>query len=136
MRSYPASNYMFKVNNRNSRTRCEICLKLTIKTPEWCHWHANWVWLISIKALKGSINLALWSIFQFGHKHWLKSRTSVNQNLLIDRKVKNLFWHMNGNYPSQKINWRKYEYFKKSSFIQVQKPFNSWIILALGYLGH
>ena len=26
--------YMFKVNNRNTRTRCEICLKLTIKTPE------------------------------------------------------------------------------------------------------
>ena len=29
---YPASNYMLKVNNRNTRTRCEICLKLTIKT--------------------------------------------------------------------------------------------------------
>ena len=37
---YPAGNYMFKVNNRNARTRCEICSKLTIKTPErrqWCH---------------------------------------------------------------------------------------------------
>ena len=33
----PAGNYMFKVNNRNTRTRCEICWKLTIKTPErWC----------------------------------------------------------------------------------------------------
>ena len=30
----PAGNYMFKVNNRNSRTRCEICSELTIKTPE------------------------------------------------------------------------------------------------------
>ena len=30
----PASNYMFKVNDRNTRTRCEMCLKLTIKTPE------------------------------------------------------------------------------------------------------
>ena len=29
-----AGNYMFKVNNRNNRTRCEICSKLTIKTPE------------------------------------------------------------------------------------------------------
>ena len=29
---YPAGNYMFKVNNRNTRTRCEICSKLTIKT--------------------------------------------------------------------------------------------------------
>ena len=25
---------MFKVNNRSTRTRCEICSKLTIKTPE------------------------------------------------------------------------------------------------------
>ena len=30
----PAGNYMFKVNNRNTRTRCEICSKLTIKIPE------------------------------------------------------------------------------------------------------
>ena len=28
---YPAGNYMFKVNNRNTRLRCEICSKLTIK---------------------------------------------------------------------------------------------------------
>ena len=25
---------MFKINNRNTRTRCEICSKLTIKIPE------------------------------------------------------------------------------------------------------
>ena len=31
---YPASIYLLKVNNRNTRTRCEICSKLTIKTPE------------------------------------------------------------------------------------------------------
>ena len=30
----PAGNYMFKVNNRNTRTRYEICSKLTIKTRE------------------------------------------------------------------------------------------------------
>ena len=34
----PAGNYMFKFNNRYARTRCEICLKLTIKTPERRHW--------------------------------------------------------------------------------------------------
>ena len=36
----PAGNYMFKVNNRNTTTRCEeICSKLTIMTPLascWC----------------------------------------------------------------------------------------------------
>ena len=26
--------YLFKDNNRNTRKKCEICLKLTIKTPE------------------------------------------------------------------------------------------------------
>ena len=30
----PANIYMFKVNNRNTTKRCEICPKLTIKTPE------------------------------------------------------------------------------------------------------
>ena len=30
--------YLFKVNNRNTRTRREICSKLTIKTPEWRQW--------------------------------------------------------------------------------------------------
>ena len=28
----PAKFYLFKVNNRNTRTRCQICSKLTIKT--------------------------------------------------------------------------------------------------------
>ena len=35
----PVGNYMFQVNKRNSRARCEICSKLTIKTPERHQWH-------------------------------------------------------------------------------------------------
>ena len=31
---YPAYIYLFKVNYRNTSKRCEICSKLTIKTPE------------------------------------------------------------------------------------------------------
>ena len=34
LKSNPAGIYLLKVNNRNTRTRCEICSKLTIKTPE------------------------------------------------------------------------------------------------------
>ena len=34
----PAGNYMLKVNNRNTRTMCEIFSKLTIKIPERGHW--------------------------------------------------------------------------------------------------
>ena len=32
-RIFPANIYLLKVNNRNTRKRCEICSKLTIKTP-------------------------------------------------------------------------------------------------------
>ena len=38
--SQPASIYLLKVNNRNTRTKSEICSKLTIETseqPQWCH---------------------------------------------------------------------------------------------------
>ena len=42
LKPFPAGIYLLKVNNRNTRTKCEICSKLTIKTPErrlasfWC----------------------------------------------------------------------------------------------------
>ena len=37
-----ASIYLFKVNNENSRAMCEICSKITIKTPERHQWHQLW----------------------------------------------------------------------------------------------
>ena len=33
-KNYPVSNHMFKIDIENTRTRCEICSKLIIKTPE------------------------------------------------------------------------------------------------------
>ena len=35
----PVNIYLFKVNNTNTATRCDIYSKLTIKTPERRHWH-------------------------------------------------------------------------------------------------
>ena len=32
--TFPAGIYLFEDNNGNTRTMCEICSKLTIKTPE------------------------------------------------------------------------------------------------------
>ena len=37
LRRYPASIYLFKVNNRNTRKWCEICSKLPIKRLERRH---------------------------------------------------------------------------------------------------
>ena len=45
----PPSNYMFKVNNRNIRTRCEICSELTMKTPERRHWCRSGVFFVNFE---------------------------------------------------------------------------------------
>ena len=38
-----------KVNNRNSRTRCEIYSKSTIKTPERRKWHRSGVFIVNFE---------------------------------------------------------------------------------------
>ena len=38
---------MFKVDNRNTRARCEICSKLTIKTPERRQLHRSVVFILN-----------------------------------------------------------------------------------------
>ena len=40
--------YMFKVNNRNTRTRCEISSKLTGKTLERRHWRRSSVFIVKL----------------------------------------------------------------------------------------
>ena len=35
-KNIPSWYFLFKVNNGNATTTCEICSKLTIKTPELC----------------------------------------------------------------------------------------------------
>ena len=45
---FPAGIYLLKVNNRNNRTRCEICLKLTVKTSEQRQWRRFGVILVSL----------------------------------------------------------------------------------------
>ena len=45
----PAYNYMFKINNRNTRKKCEIFSKLTIKTPERRHWRRSGVFIVNFE---------------------------------------------------------------------------------------
>ena len=42
---------MFKVNNKISRTRCEICPKLTIKTPERRHYRLSGVFIVNFEQI-------------------------------------------------------------------------------------
>ena len=43
------STYMLKVNDRNSRTRCEISSELTIKTPEQRQWRRSGVIVVNFE---------------------------------------------------------------------------------------
>ena len=45
----PAKIYLFKDSNRNTRKRCEICSKLTVKTPEWRQWRRSGVFIVNFK---------------------------------------------------------------------------------------
>ena len=49
LRITPTGIYLFTVNNRNARTMCETCSKLTIKTPEQCQWRRSGVFIASLK---------------------------------------------------------------------------------------
>ena len=44
-----AGIYLLKINNRNTRTMCEISSKLTIKTPERCNWRCCGVFIVKFK---------------------------------------------------------------------------------------
>ena len=46
---HPANIYLFKVNDINTRNRCEIYLKLTIKTSERHHWRRSNVFLVNFE---------------------------------------------------------------------------------------
>ena len=45
----PASNYLFQVNNRNTRTWCEICSMLTINIPEQRQWRRSGVFIVNFE---------------------------------------------------------------------------------------
>ena len=47
--SIPAGNCMLKVNNKNTRTKCEICSNLTIKTPKRRHWRRSKVFIVNFE---------------------------------------------------------------------------------------
>ena len=86
--SYSTRNYMFKVNNRNTRARCEICSKLTNKTQERRHWCRSSFFIVNSEHIS---NLALVflllflsrympsglpTIFRFYHFFYLKNIVS------------------------------------------------------------
>ena len=48
---FPAEIYLFKVNNVNTRTMCEIFSKLTIKTSERRHWRRSAFFIVNFEQI-------------------------------------------------------------------------------------
>ena len=42
-------NCMFKTNNGNTKTRCELCSELTKNTPEPLYWHRSGVFIVNFE---------------------------------------------------------------------------------------
>ena len=59
--NFPAGNYMFKVNNKNPRTWCEICSKLKIKAPKQRNWRRSGVFNVNFEHISYLILAFLFS---------------------------------------------------------------------------
>ena len=55
----PTGNYLFKVNNSNTRTKCEIYSKLTIKTPKRPHWCYSRIFIVNFELISHLVLLFL-----------------------------------------------------------------------------
>ena len=96
VKDIPASIYLFKVNNRNTRERCEFCSKSTIKTLERRQWH-----------ILGSLLLIL------------KNFTPFSIVFNVDSELVNFCWNLTY------VNTRKQENYwsrLKKNFFSDRKP--------------
>ena len=51
LQNNPTEIYLFQVNNANTKTMCEICSKLAIKTPERRHWRRSGAFIVNYEQI-------------------------------------------------------------------------------------
>ena len=72
---FPANIYFFKVDNKNTTKRCEVCSKLTIKTPEKHHWHCSGIFIGNFELILHHFLVFL--LLFWTSKCWLGSKFDV-----------------------------------------------------------
>ena len=85
----PVGIYLLKVNNRNTRTRCEICSKLTIKTPERRQLRRSSVFIVNFEHIS---HLASVSIVNF--EHVIADWEPISRQSFLSRSFKFLRTHI------------------------------------------
>ena len=57
--SFPAGIYLLEGNNRNTRTRCKICSKVTIKIPERRYWRRSGIFIFNFENISHLVLVVL-----------------------------------------------------------------------------
>ena len=76
---------MFKVSNRNTRGRCEICTKLITKTRERRYWRCSGVFIVNFIHSVSSVSVVS---FEQVNNDW------DDREWLIQRRIQNLVKHL------------------------------------------
>ena len=84
---YPASIYLLKVNNRNTRARCKIGSKLTIKKPTRRQWYRFGVFIVNFEHISHLCSSV--SIVNFEHVFagWYSNSKTMKQMISPDFEV-------------------------------------------------
>ena len=69
---------MFKVNNKSTRSRCEICSRLTKKTPERRHWHRSGVSIVNFEHISDLVLVFLLLTLSYCHISLATSKTHMH----------------------------------------------------------
>ena len=113
----PASIYVFKVMNRNTRKRPDICSKLTMKIPERRHWGSSGVFII---------NFELFQIFLWFYYCWFWTSKYLQRKLSDILYLRYLFycvyWRKAGLNKKQCREFRYFSYFTHSVRCNFCKP--------------
>ena len=118
---------MFKIYSRNTRTRWEICSKLTIKTPGRCHWCCSGVFIVNFEHFTPCSSVSIvnfekvnadWGRTKDLNKDQTKSNISPTNWFFMYRKLcKATLWSITFFKYTQIVAWMLW--FLKTLFNQV-----------------
>ena len=103
----PAAIYLFKVNNRNTRARCKICPKLTIKSPEQYQWCRSGVFIVNFEHTCTSVSIVNFEQVNAGWVRRFQSARSPTN--LFEANVLYTYTNQSIGLQYKSIGWFLYE---------------------------
>ena len=77
----PVDIYLLNVNNRTTRTRCEICSKLTINTPERRQWHRPGLFIVNFEYISHFVLVFLSLILN------MRRLKAFHRSIILQRQI-------------------------------------------------